>query len=740
MERRSFIKHLSLAGGTALLPSPSIESQLTGETASGPQVAPAYAEQTSAGIRIGNGLIEVTFDPASGALVSIQHKLAKRQIKIAAHAAASVRIWLGTRNQPDSLQAVICRSNPQQPYCHISESAQSKALRFRWPSFHLPSRTDAIDLAVTYELSASDDFLTVRTTLINSSSLWVTGLFLGLEGIMVNEDGAKEQLVVADWKDEAIIDPRHNLPEAPGVVMKLPQGKRSYSIPSSVPAGLLEGWMDLADGSCGIGLGYLDRQEIDLAGHVEALPTGLSLGWRLFRLEGTHGFMWNYNGAQQIYPLAPGEQFYSDEWLIVFHDQDWHRTAEAYRKRYEVNFADDFLTWDKVSPIVRNCDIVFDSTVVQGSRSKVKGQVYDPDHGYVVNRFADLPKQVRNAAETLDLSLAHAILIVLGTGPNWGWYRLPDYFPMAELAGGQTAAEKMCSDLRAMNIGGLCFYAHPYFMHKQSRHYTASAETGLVYPHVDYDTSIGGIACMASDEWQTLWREEIFPKFVQMGIKSLYWDEGFGHQMICTRPEHVHGGSALGVLNAQIGGARRIYRSWRELAGADSFLLCEGGSDVQARHIELWGFPTPVETQRFTHPDKMIIAEIDNRHLRPSVAKALVYGCPLMVREFMGGESLLKGEALEVLRAFVRLRREMRQKAVPGYPQGFRGTKGLFFPQDQLMACVYTDGFEITVAYFASRPWQGEIVLDGRALGLRSQKEIRRSVNISENEMGYFTA
>ncbi|MEW5977343.1 MAG: hypothetical protein AB1898_16250 [Acidobacteriota bacterium] len=735
MKRRSFIRQLSLVSGTPLLMDQREQHLADSKTATASRV-----HRTTEGFLLENDAIGVMFDSASGAMTSLHNKIVQRKIAIGSQAAAPLRIWFGRPGEPDLSQAAICRAFPQEPECQVASFDEWTRLCFHWPSFHLPSGQGLIDLMITYALSGSDDFLSVRAQVINSSPLWITGLFLGLEGLVVNEDGSAERLVVADWKDEAAADPRHHLPEAPGVVMKLPEGKRSYSVPSSVPAGLLEGWMDFGDGRGGIGLCYLNKQEMDLVGHVEAQPAGLSLGWRLFRLEGTHGFMRDYNGPRQIYPLAPGEHFQTDEWLIVLHDQDWHQTAEAYRKRYEVHFAGDFLTWDKVSPVVRQCDIVFDSTVVQASRSQVKGQVYDPEHGYLVNRFSDLPDRIHKATEALDLSPENAILIVLGTGPDWGWYRLPNYFPMSELAGGQVEAEQMCRDLKSMGIGGLCFYAHPYFMHKRSPHYTPSAETGLVYPHVDFHSSLGGIACMASDEWQTLWRDEIFPKFVQMGVLSLYWDEGFGHQMICTRPEHIHGSSSLGVLTAQIRGARRLYQSWRNLAGPDAFLLCEGGSDVQARHVELWGFPTPVETQRFTHPDKLIIAEIDHRDVRTSIARALVYGCPVMVREFMGGESILKGEALEALRDYVHIRREIRHKSAPGYPHGFRGTKDLSFPRDRLMACAYADSTGCTVAYFAHQPWQGEIVLDMPGGRRRVRNRIKLSVKATKNEMGYATA
>jgi hypothetical protein len=449
--------------------------------------------------------------------------------------------------------------------------------------------------------------------------------------------------------------------------------------------------------------------------------------------------MWPYSGEKQVYPLAPGEHFRSDEWFIILHEGDWHQTADAYRQRYQETFRNDFLTWQKLSPAVRRCDIVFDSQIARPSSSKTKGQIYNISRGDVVNRFADLPALVEKAIHKLDLGPENAILIVLGTGPHWGWGKMPDHFPMVEAAGGQQAAETMCTELNALGLGGLCFYAHPYFMHGESKHYSSEADSGLVYPHADWHTSIGGIACMASEEWQRVWAEEIFPRYAEMGIRGLYWDEGFGHQMICSRPEHLHGSSALGILTAQVRGARRMYQAWRKIAGEEGFLLCEGGSDVQARYIDLWGFPRPVETQRYTHPDKLIIAEIDVGNLESSIGRAFLFGCPLMVRQFMGGEDLLKGSTLKMLRRFVEVRRKMREDMAPGYPHGFRDQNGLSDLPEGLEGKLFSDSSGFTATFFARRDLGQEVNIDASQLGHPELGRVSCAVRLGANEMEYWT-
>jgi hypothetical protein len=248
---------------------------------------------------------------------------------------------------------------------------------------------------------------------------------------------------------------------------------------------------------------------------------------------------------------------------------------------------------------------------------------------------------------------------------------------------------------------------------------------------------MGGIACMASDQWQELWQEEIFPAFGALGIDALYWDEGFGHQMFCLSPDHSHGKSALAVLSAQMRGARYLYKGWRAAAGPDSFLSCESGGDVQARHIDLWHYSRPCSSMRFTHPDKMIITEIDSEDVRGSVGLAFVYGCPLMLRQFMEGAIPLKGERLEALRAFVRLRQEMRARQVPGYPHRFRDEIGMNIEGKDLTGKIYSDSTGITVVYFSKSSCRGRIVVDGRRHCLPRLGVTEHSLRLKENQMGY---
>jgi len=695
-----------------------------------------YAAKSVGQIKLGNRHIEYGFDLVSGALTYIENKVTKRILDIPAEAAAPVRVWCGKRDGSDEGQAAISKSEPRKLNYVVSESADAVALTLAWSDLTFGKEPSGIAVACIFTLSPDAGFIRVRTILENRGHHWITGLFLGLEGITINSNPAAERLVVGDVSGKPYLNPRQGLPEAKGY-MKVPAGRRSFSIPPTVPSNMVLSWIDYSDAGTGFGTGYLNGIEIDMVGHVESQPSGLALGWRLFRLEGSRGFMWGYNGERQIYPLAPGEQFNSDEFFLLLHDGDWHKTMDVYQQLYQTTFKDDFLDWEKTSPAVRKCDIVLNTFIAWGNPSKDPKQAYDYPNGHIISRFSDIPVAVDKAVKALEADPKNIIVNVLGTATEWGIYKMPDHFPMVKEAGGQEAAGDMCRKLRELGVAGITMYAHPCFMHRQARNYVPAADTDMNYPHMDWHTSMGGIACIAAEEWYELWVKKIYPQYGAMGVNALYFDEGFGHQFICRKPEHCHGPSALGILTAQSRGATRLYRAWRSAGGANFFLCCESGSDVQARWIDLWQF-TPTEALRYTHPDKLMMLGPNKSDPWASVARAWIFGCPLLVAPLSTPweQTHLDGELLQALRQFVALRRELRKKNAPGYPQRFRDNLGLSVPPD-LSAKVYADGTGVTVAYFAPKSVEGEVAVDGMPLGLPGMRTVRRTLKVSPKEMGY---
>jgi hypothetical protein len=736
--RRGF---LASAAGATLLVQGSNETQVAfpkPQNETGLQV-----RQSGSSLTLARGAESWTFDLRSGAIARIGREGDGKSIEIAGDAASPVRLWWSDRDGSNATEVAIARSAGRELSWQVWKTERELLLVLQWKNLLAEGQRTGVNLTQTYLLGSEDPSLRVETTLQNNGHRWITGVFLGLERLVLNPDPARERLLVGDVRGESYVDPRHSL-KAGKMYVPIPAGRRTFSIPPTVPGGLIVSWMDFADENHGIGTGYADSQDMDLVGHVVGQAEGLDLGWRLFRLEGSRGFMWGYTGEEQIYGLAPGEQFVSDPWFLLLNTGDWHETARAYRSCYEKTLGEDFLDWERTSPAVKMNDIIINTFVAWGSPSKDKNKAYDYPNGYVVNRFEDLPGKIQSAIETLDVAPENVLVKILGTGPNWGIYKMPDLFPMNAEAGGQAAAVDMCRKLDSMGIAGMCFYAHPYFMHREAVNYVPQADTGWNYPHMDWHTSMGGIACLGSDEWFDLWREKIYPKFIEMGIDALYFDEGFGHQFICRRTDHSHGTSALALLTAQSRGASRLYRTWREMAGPRAYAACESGSDVQARLIDLWHFSDPTPVMRYTHPDKLIMAGVRKQAVTASIAHAFLVGCPLLIAPFPGPLGLepdvLEGELLEGLKVFIKRRQEMRRKGAPGYPQAYRDTEGLVEIPAGLKVQVYSSRAGLTLTYFAERAVQGRLVIEGARLGHPGLGKIARDVRVPAKEMGFLVA
>ncbi len=737
--RRGF---LASAAGASLLAhgSNGASARLVADRPSGPGWKTTQAGNL---LTLTKGTQSWTFDLQSGSIKRFGCQSDPKGVEIAPDAAAPLRVSLSDRDGKNSIDLPVCQAVKRELAWELWQDGDRLLLVFTWPNLMANEEKTGVFLQQSYLLTPADPALRLQTTLVNRGNRWVTGLFLGLEKIALNPDPGKERLLVGDVAGKPYVDPRRSLKEGKAYVA-IPAGRRSFSVPPTVPAGLIVTWMDFADGGHGIGTGYANAQEMDLVGHVAGHANGLDLGWRLLRLEGSRGFMWGYNGEQQIYGLAPGEHFDSDTWFLLGHSGDWHETARAYRSCYEAAFGPDFLNWERTSPVVKENDIIINTFAAWGSSPKDKGKAYDYPNGYVINRFEDLAPKIEAAIKTLGAAPGNVLVNVLGTATSWGIYKMPDHFPMNAEAGGQAAAAEMCRKLNALGVGGLCFYAHPYFMHREAKNYVAKADTGWNYPHMDWHTSMGGIACMGSDEWIEMWRKEIYPKFAEMGITALYFDEGFGHQFICQRLDHSHGSSALALLTAQSRGASRLYRAWREAAGPKAYSACESGSDVQARLIDLWDFGAPTPIMRFTHPDKLIMARLRPKEIKASIGHAFIMGCPVLIAPLPGPfgstPELLEGERLEGLRRFLELRREMRSKQAPGYPYSFKDDVGLTEVPPGLLAKVYADGRGLTVAYYAEQPVRGRLVIQADRLGLPALRRVVREVEAPAKEMGYLVA
>jgi hypothetical protein len=100
-------------------------------------------------------------------------------------------------------------------------------------------------------------------------------------------------------------------------------------------------------------------------------------------------------------------------------------------------------------------------------------------------------------------------------------------------------------------------------------------------------------------------------------------------------------------------------------------------------------------------------------------------------------QDILEGELLDAARSFVAIRREMRKKGAPGYPQGFRDSLGLDISGGNLQAKLFTDGMAVTVVYYAPEEFNGNVVVRGEAVGVPVLRRAVRPLHLKSKQMGY---
>ena len=103
------------------------------------------------------------------------------------------------------------------------------------------------------------------------------------------------------------------------------------------------------------------------------------------------------------------------------------------------------------------------------------------------------------------------------------------------------------------------------------------------------------------------------------------------------------------------------------------------------------------------------------------------------------GFDLKKGvppELDEAISQYIKIRKELRDQAAPGYPQGFKDTVGLSVDDDNLVARVYAGQDGLTVVYYASQDVDTTIEVEMGLLGLPSRTE-SVSVRLKKDQADY---
>ena len=663
-----------------------------------------YLDREGDEIRLGNRLVELTLKAQNGHFRNIRNWETGIEHKRPEEGVWPFGITVGTSEQPQQLRTEIRADAVQEMHYSFSATpAGGKRLQLEYPMLadDVSRQPTGIGVGLTIELELERDYFIIRAEIANGGPLWLTQ-FCGGRGELLSGDASRECESV--W-----------IPCRGGV---------GYGELDCETLGLPTygwGWSDYSGERGGIGVCYVNRQGIQWCFDLDKTEAGLSTAWRLFDLRGYWHFESLMNDEQKkllSQALEPGNTFVTDEWLVIPHAGDWHRTADIYRKHFYSAFEGDCLTWEKLPQKARELDVYVGFWVAENEI----GNSYPRK---VYNHLDRVAPQLQELLQQVEVDAAR-----VGVGLTWFHSqvgRYPDFFPICEAAGGESAWSAMIADLRRMEVGFIGGYTHLSYQHPAARNYIPEADVQGTIPWIN--PTVGNRACVDNSAWAALWRDELIPAYRGHGLDMVFMDEGHFPWGTCSASgaAHLHGPSALGILAGNTRGILHLHRLFHQGLGAQSLIMTEGSGDICGRWTDLHFAYRRDPSVAFTLPARKY----------GRVLQALHAGNDLQVRSEAQAElrseinaMLAAGEfaivvlqhdrpldGLAELQRYCRIRQHLREAKAPGYPQGFRHTMGLSVSDPNLVATSFVDECGITVVYYARADLSGEIQLEGGQLG-----------------------
>ena len=593
-----------------------------------------------------------------------------------------------------------------------------------------------IRLTVHITLGDEDDYFLIAADVENHGKYDITKIFSGWGGLVAGDDRAREHFAVPDWSMGTIWDnPCDMFPDREAF------GYPIYGSGGSMSAG----WMDLYGDEGGIGIGYINRQELTMFFHAHGCPRipnqlggpveeGLAFNWQLLNLhhDKTIEAIATVGGA---YPIRPGESFRTDAWILAPHKGDWHRMADIYRCEYEKAFAGDYRTWANTNAEAKQIDL----TVFQTVHVKEQGP----------QAFRTVPPAVENVIERSGIAPENLMVSILAFWQEAPLY-FPDHFPCGRENIEQAIAEftKAVGDIRGMDVQTVMLLTHLFYNHPKARDYVPEAETDYDHQNVFWN-NIGHVACVEQPAWQELWRSSYIPGYESVGVSGVMLDQGPVAHLICTNPDHAHGRDTVKMLSSFSRGTDMQIKAFREgFSKRGCFLWSECSGDLPTRNVDMWsaGDEVPpdrvnprqvMEIVRYTFPWRLSsYTAFKENWTTTDVNECLVNA--YVLGGYFGFEvsKLWPAELDDAIARYIRLRKDLRDKSAPGYPQGFRDTVGLSVGDPNLVARVYVGEGGLTVVYYATEDVSTVIEIDTGILGLRAGTECL-SVSLKKNEAGY---
>jgi hypothetical protein len=699
-----------------------------------------YEAETSL-LCIGNERVELKLDKKTGFIKDIFCK----ETGIHHKDSENSGIWpfglrLGKSSAPDLLRVEInerITSAKQEMVYNLKSKEEAQTLEMYYADLQSTGGNyTGVKLTVYITLKKGTDYFLIRAKVENNGEYEITKLFSGWGGLVADSNREKEILAVPDRSFGTLYhNPFDSFKE-----------KETFGYPIMGSKGFIDaGWIDLYSEKGGIGVGYLNKQRLTMFFNVQRQNEGTGINWHLFNLfDQKADDKWDIVGG--IYPINPGESFTSDQWILAPHAGDWHRMADIYRQEYEETFKGEYTTWEKTNEIAKKIDL---TAVHEVYNLRGWPPLYKPRTD---KKFSDVPSLIKKYIERSKVNPENLIVSVVGHSIHWCMY-LPDWFPCPPEAGGDEGFKAMIAELRKMGVEAIMFYIHLHYNHPKANDYVAEADTGYDHQNVNWK-QIGNVACVANKAWQKLWKEKYIPIFDEYGAPGVLIDEGAIQWLVCDNKKHQHGTKTVNVLSAQVKGIINILQSFKEgYKKRDPILWTEQGSDLQTPNVDIWsghsgivpddisgnvianGKTNKCELIRYTFPYRIVTVG-SRKHDFNYFNNCLINGY-IPGGYFGFSATYMWPKSVDpAISQYLRIRKELRDKKIPGYPQGFKDTVGLTVGNPNLVARVYRDKKDITVIYYAKKDVDTTIAVNKKALGFPEKNEVFQ-VNLKKNEASY---
>jgi len=695
----------------------------------------------SAHFVFGNDQVELKIDSKTGFIRDIFSKETGLHHKGELSGIWPFGLRMGDGYAPDLLRVQVDASDAcadQEMTYEIAPTPGGRTLRMTYDNMLTTGGyPSGIKLTVTISLADDADYFLITADVENHGKYNITNIFSGWGGLVAGSDRQAERLAVPEWNMGTIYhNPSEFFPDREVL---------GYPIYGSRGA-LTAGWLDLYSDEGGIGIGYINTQELMMYFNMQSRPRiatklgpdpeeGLAFNWQLLNLlhDKSTELLATVGG---VYPVRPGESFSTDAWILAPHAGDWHRMADIYRAEYEKAFAGDYLDWDHTHDEAKKIDLAVYRSIYVKEES--------PD------AFRTSAAAVKEMIETTGVApenLMVSLLVFWHKAPLY----FPDHFPCGRANADEAIAEfkKAVSEIRAMGVQTVMLLTHLFYNHPKAVDYVPEAETDYDHANTSWN-QIGNVACVEQTEWQDLWKDSYIPGYRSVDVSGLMLDQGPVAHLVCANPNHVHGTDAAKMLGSFSRGTNMQIKAIKEGFGdRGCFLWCECSGDIPTRNVDMWaasdgsgdgreeGTDRTMDVLRYTFPYRLCsyAAFLDDwtvRHVNECLIKAYVAGGYF-------GFSLDKDwphELDEAISQYLRVRKELRDQSAPGYPQGYKDTVGLSVGDDHLVARVYAGHDGLTVVYYASQDVDTTIEVEMGLLRLPDRTE-RFAVSLKKDQADY---